>query len=443
MARNLPQLTLKATGKLNKHSLTRLKDVIELERILYNTSLEWLQYRPDTNPRTLRDSLRKDLTSLRQNNQDYWKILRHISDGTISRAINGHLRHTAPPEGTKPAGKPRIKSPERFRTITILSPDSDTIFPTKNLGLPKLKIKGLPAIKLKSSQKLPTGQQPSTIHITLKRGQIHVRLVYDQNPHPKLKPIGQIHNPLGLDLGVAIAVALSNGNTYLSPNEHHLAQQIKAAQQSLQKTIAAAIRLRRCGFKAVLNENNKQLLSSKDHPRRELVWLKAPTNSYLKARQTLTRLYERRNTLRHDFRHRVTTEIVNLALAQGNDLIAVEDLEITNMTASTKGTLSNQSKNSKAKSGLNRSILQRGWDEILTMLEYKARKAGIRFISVWPARSSQTCSNCRAMNPKSRRTQEHFACTSCDHQENADVNASKVVAQRGLQELRERQVQFA
>ena len=443
MARNLPQLTLKATGKLNKNSLARLKDVIELERILYNTSLEWLQYRPDTNLRTLRDSIRKDLTSLRQNNKDYWKILRQLSDGTISRAITSHLQHVAPAEGTKPAGKPRMKSPERFRTITVLSPDDNTIFLTKNLGLPKLKVKGLPAIKLKSSQKLPTAQQPSTIHITLKRGQIHVRLVYEQNPHPKLKPIGQIHNPLGLDLGVAITMALSNGNTYLSPNEHHLTQQIKAAQQGLQKTIAAAIRLGRCGFKAVLNENNKQLLSSKDHPRRELVWLKAPTNSYLKARQTLTRLYERRNTLRHDFRHRITTEIINLALAEGKDLIAVEDLEISNMTASAKGTESKPSRNRRAKSSLNRSILQQRWGEILTMLAYKARKAGIRFISVWPARSSQTCSNCKAVDAQSRKTQEHFACTSCDHQENADVNASKVIAQRGLQELRERQIKFA
>ena len=32
MARNLPQLTLKATGKLNKHSLNRLKECLELQR---------------------------------------------------------------------------------------------------------------------------------------------------------------------------------------------------------------------------------------------------------------------------------------------------------------------------------------------------------------------------------------------------------------------------
>ena len=62
MARNLPQLTLKATGKLNKHSLSRLKECLELQRNLYNSSLDWLAHRPSPDFRTLRDSLRKDLT---------------------------------------------------------------------------------------------------------------------------------------------------------------------------------------------------------------------------------------------------------------------------------------------------------------------------------------------------------------------------------------------
>ena len=39
MARNTPQLTLKAIGKLNKGGFNRLKDVIELQRVLYNSTL--------------------------------------------------------------------------------------------------------------------------------------------------------------------------------------------------------------------------------------------------------------------------------------------------------------------------------------------------------------------------------------------------------------------
>ena len=442
MARNLPQLTLKATGKLNKHSLTRLKEVLELQRSLYNSSLDWLAHRPSSDFRTLRDSLRKELTSLRSDDRNYWDILLNLSDGTLQRAIVNHLRHAAPTEGTKQAGKPRRKSPERFRTLSIPSPDSRVIFLTKNLGKPKLKIKGMPAIRIRSSQPIPIDQQPSTVHITLKRGQVHLRLVYDQTPHPTLKPKDKVQNALGLDLGVALTIAASTGETYVSPNEQHLTGQIRSAQQRLQKSIAAAIRLGRCGFKAVLDDDNKQVLSSRDKPRRELVWLQAPTKSYLKARETLATLHERRNILRHDFRHRVTTEIVRMARAQDRDLIAVEDLQISNMTSSARGTSANPGRNVGAKSGLNRSILQQGWGEILTMLAYKARKAGIRFISIWPARSSQTCSNCGTLDPKSRRDQAHFACTACGLEENADVNASRVIAQRGLTKLRERTLRF-
>ena len=218
MARNLPQLTLKATGKLNKHSLNRLKEVIELQRNLYNSSLNWLAHRANPDFRTLRDSLRKDLTSLRGENPDYRNILLNVSDGTLQRAIVNHLRHAAPTEGVKPAGKPRWKSSERFRTLSIPSPESQVIFPTKHLGLPKLKIKGLPAIRIKSSRILPTDQQPSTVHITLKGGQIHLRLVYDQTPHPGLKPKDKVQTALGLDLGIALTIATSTGDTYLSPN---------------------------------------------------------------------------------------------------------------------------------------------------------------------------------------------------------------------------------
>ena len=134
MARNLPQLTLKATGKLNKHSLSRLKECLELQRNLYNSSLDWLAHRPSPDFRTLRDSLRKDLTPLRSENPDYRNILLNVSDGTLQRAIINHLRHAAPTEGAKPAGKPRRKSSERFRTLTILSPGNQVIFPTKNLN---------------------------------------------------------------------------------------------------------------------------------------------------------------------------------------------------------------------------------------------------------------------------------------------------------------------
>ncbi len=42
-------------------------------------------------------------------------------------------------------------------------------------------------------------------------------------------------------------------------------------------------------------------------------------------------------------------------------MIAVEDLKVANMSKSASGTIENQGKNVKAKSGLNKSILDQGW----------------------------------------------------------------------------------
>ena len=78
---NIPECLLTKTGH---------------DTFLYNSSLDWLPHRPGSDFRTLRDSLRKDLTSLRSENPDYWKILLNVSDGTLQRAIINHLRHTAP-----------------------------------------------------------------------------------------------------------------------------------------------------------------------------------------------------------------------------------------------------------------------------------------------------------------------------------------------------------
>ena len=224
-----------------------------------------------------------------------------------------------------------------------------------------------------------------------------------------------------------------------------LNSQIKAVQQKLQRTIAAGIRTELCGFKALLDGQNKQILSAKGNPRRELVWLKAPSKSYLKARQLLSQLYDRRNTLRKDFRHRATTAIINLVLAQGKDLIEVEDLQITNMTASAKGSKEHPNHRVRAKAGLNRSILQQGWGEILDHARIQSPQSRHPPSSPsGPAHSSQTCSQCGVVDPKSRKSQAQFLCTSCGHEDNADVNASRVIAHsEASSNSRERQKAFA
>jgi putative transposase len=75
----------------------------------------------------------------------------------------------------------------------------------------------------------------------------------------------------------------------------------------------------------------------------------------------------------------------------------MEKLEVKNMTRSAKGTLDNPGKNVNAKSGLNRSILDKGWSAFCRMLEYKQDWQGGRcflFLPSIPASDVQSVAAC-------------------------------------------------
>ncbi len=85
------------------------------------------------------------------------------------------------------------------------------------------------------------------------------------------------------------------------------------------------------------------------------------------------------------------------------------------MSKSSKGTIENPGKNVKAKSGLNKAILNQGWGEFRRQLEYKMAWNGGMVITVPPQYTSHACPNlqCGRIAKKNRKTQSHFKCVSC------------------------------
>jgi putative transposase len=65
-------------------------------------------------------------------------------------------------------------------------------------------------------------------------------------------------------------------------------------------------------------------------------------------------------------------------------------------------------------------------DKLKEKLDYKH----IRYTSVPAAYSSQECNECGYVHKDNRLTQEKFKCGYCEHTENADVNAGKVLVKR-------------
>jgi putative transposase len=119
-------------------------------------------------------------------------------------------------------------------------------------------------------------------------------------------------------------------------------------------------------------------------------------------------------------------------LATGNALVVLEDLKIRQMSRSAKGTVDNPGRNVAAKSGLNRAILGKGWHQFALALASAARYSGTTVVLVPAAYTSQRCSVCGHVDPKSRESQAVFRCTHCPHSGHADVNAAKNVLAAGL-----------
>ncbi len=123
-----------------------------------------------------------------------------------------------------------------------------------------------------------------------------------------------------------------------------------------------------------------------------------------------------------DWQHQTTT---NLARTYGT--VVVEQLNITNMVKSARGTIEEPGKNVAQKSGLNRSISQEAWGRTVTMLTYKTARHGGTLAKVPAPNTSLRCSTCGFITPGSREDQATFVCKNpdCGWEGNADHNAAR------------------
>lgn len=203
-------------------------------------------------------------------------------------------------------------------------------------------------------------------------------------------PLFKATSAIGVDVGVANFAAMSDG-TFVSP----------------------------------LNSFRRHEMRLARYQRRMSRKVKGSCN-WKKAKAKVQKIHARITNVRRDFLHKTSH-----ALSQSHALVVLEDLQVRNMSGSAKGTEQAPGRNVRAKSGLNKAILDQGWAEFRRQLEYKLAWAGGMLLAVPAHHTSQTCPECGHVSAENRKSQSVFACVSCGHTAHADTVGAVNVLERG------------
>jgi len=221
--------------------------------------------------------------------------------------------------------------------------------------------------------------------------------------HRDVEPLPVTGQSVGIDRGIRALGALSTGELVanLRPGSRR-----KAATDRCQRALDAV----------TVKDARGRPLNARDRRR-------------IAAVRRLARAKEREANARRDWLHKCSRTIVN-----SYDVIVLEDLKLKNMTRSAKGSAERPGRNVKAKSGLNRALLDAGFGILGTLIREKAEHAARRVIGVDPRYSSQECSQC-GHTAASNRVRSRFRCGQCCYRCDADINAARVILARGMAQL--------
>ena len=280
-------------------------------------------------------------------------------------------------------GFPRFKPRSRFRCIDLAEVRPGMLRRSPDGRHVLVRVKGLPAIQLRIKRELPPSGQLTALRIVMRGTLLYVDLVFAEEAEP-LEPASRT---VGIDLGVNSRLALSDGT---------------------------------------LIEGRRPDRSKERRLRRAVARAEPRSKGRAKRVAALGRETRRNQVRNRNAVHEITTPLV-----RSYDRIAIEALQVTNMTRSAKGTVEEPGKQVAAKRGLNRRILDQTWGIFVSQLTYKAAWAGRELVAVHPAYTSRTCSRCGARAPQ-RRYRIHD-CAACDAPPlDRDVNAARNVEARAF-----------
>jgi putative transposase len=366
----------------------RLRFVLDVTRQLFNALLEerrgaWTARRIALTTK----SQYAEITALRREDTRIAAVYRECEDAVLHRldlAFSAFYRRCK--SGEKP-GFPRFKRSRNWKQIEFQHGNRALRLDESQS---RLRIPRIGTVRLRKGRSIPAFGRAFIVE---KNGRWWATFECSREP----KPLPSTGRRIGVDRGVHVLCATSEGE--LIPGR-------KAGERHRR---VITIHSRALSALASADSSGGQEQRARCRQR---------------AIQRLGRARERETNMRADHAHKVA-----LRLVHENDEIALENLNLRGMIRSARGTLDRPGRNVRAKSALNRALVDAGFGLLRRLIGEKAEYAARRIIGVEARYSSRTCGRCLHVAASSRR-RRRFLCVACGWTCHADVAAALEIRRR-------------
>lgn len=307
------------------------------------------------------------LTGAKANNPSLKETHSQILQDVLKRLDKAYRNFFRRVKQGEKPGFPRFKGYGRYDSFT---------YPQNGYTLEcnKLKLSKIGTIKIKMHRLIPAEAEIKTC--TIKREADQWYAVFSTElPEQAITTIRDVKDPIGIDVGISSLATLSNGEKIDNP------KWLRASEKKLAKE------QRRLSRKRKGSKNRK------------------------KQKLEVRKVHRKITNQRSDFLHKVSAK-----LFKTYDLIVFEDLKIKNMVKNRF---------------LAKSISDASWNQLVSYTTYKAEWAGKIVELVNPKGTSQECSGCGIVVPKTLAVRTH-KCPHCGLVMDRDENAARNILARSI-----------
>ena len=370
----------------NNKQKTKLFQCFGVSRFAYNWTLGKQQENYKNGGKFISDNdLRKEFTQLKKTKEYEWlnRYSNNISKQAIKDACDSYKKFF------KGYSKfPKFKSKKKSRpsfyvdNIKIQFTDAHVKLEKISNSTKKNKAK-LNWIRLAEKGRIPTDCKYSNPRVTFDGINFWISVGIEVEESTEVPT----NNGIGIDLGIKDLAICSDNNTYKNINKTKEVKRLKKKKRRLQRKVS-----------------RKYLINKKG-----VCYYK--TSNIIKLENQLLKLNHRLTNIRHNYLHKITSEIIN----RKPMFIALEDLNVTGMM-----------KNKH----LAKAIQDQSFYEFKRIISYKANWNNIKIIEVprfYP--SSKTCSECGSIKKDLKLSDREYICLECgcviDRDYNASINLMK------------------